>query len=297
MKNILVLTGLLLMMLRPAFSQTTAQPGPLTLQEAVKYALANNETIKKALLDEQSAEFKIKETKGSGLPQLSANGNITSYPALATQLLPGELAGQPGTMIPVQFGTKYNTTGGLQLQQLLFRKSFFVGLEAANTTRDLYALRTQLSEEQLIYNVSSAYLQLLQTREQFNTIDANFKRLEQLEKILTLQYQNDVATKVQLNRVTVSKTNLENSRQTLTAAFDQQKNALKFFMGVPMEQDLALAEAAPVLNTPVLATEEAEAVLAERIDFKLLQTQKNLYKLNVKNIQSGYYPSLSAIAN
>lgn len=297
MKNILVLTGLLLTMLLPAFSQTTAQPSPLTLQEAVKYALANNETVKKALLDEQSAEFKIKETKGSGLPQLSANGNITSYPALATQLLPGELAGQPGTMIPVQFGTKYNTTGGLQLQQLLFRKSFFVGLEAANTTRDLYALRTQLSEEQLIYNVSSAYLQLLQTREQFNTIDANFKRLEQLEKILTLQYQNDVATKVQLNRVTVSKTNLENSRQTLTAAFDQQKNALKFFMGVPMDQDLALAEAAPVLNTPVLATEDAEAVLAERIDFKLLQTQKNLYKLNVKNIQSGYYPSLSAIAN
>lgn len=297
MKNILVLTGLLLTMLLPAFSQTTAQPSPLTLQEAVKYALANNETVKKALLDEQSAEFKIKETKGSGLPQLSANGNITSYPALATQLLPGELAGQPGTMIPVQFGTKYNTTGGLQLQQLLFRKSFFVGLEAANTTRDLYALRTQLSEEQLIYNVSSAYLQLLQTREQFNTIDANFKRLEQLEKILTLQYQNDVATKVQLNRVTVSKTNLENSRQTLTAAFDQQKNALKFFMGVPMDQDLALAATAPVLNTPVLATEEAEAVLAERIDFKLLQTQKNLYKLNVKNIQSGYYPSLSAIAN
>jgi outer membrane protein len=296
-KNILVLTGLLLTMLRPAFSQTTAQPAPLTLQEAVKFALANNETVKKALLDEQSAEFKIKETKGSGLPQLSANGNITSYPALATQLLPGELAGQPGTMIPVQFGTKYNTTGGLQLQQLIFRKSFFVGLEAANTTRDLYALRTQLSEEQLIYNVSSAYLQLLQTREQFNTIDANFKRLEQLEKILTLQYQNDVATKVQLNRVTVSKTNLENSRQTLTAAFDQQKNALKFFMGVPMDQDLTLAAGTPVLNTPVLAQEDAGAVLAERVDFKLLQTQKNLYKLNVKNIQSGYFPSLSAIGN
>jgi outer membrane protein len=296
-KNIFVLTALLLLMLRPAFSQTTAQPAPLTLQEAVKYALANNETVKKALLDEQSAEFKIKETKGSGLPQLSATGNITSFPALATQLLPGELAGQPGTMIPVQFGTKYNTTGGLQLQQLIFRKSFFVGLEAANTTRDLYALRTQLSEEELIYNVSSAYLQLLQTREQFNTIDANFKRLEQLEKILTLQYQNDVATKVQLNRVTVSKTNLENSRQTLTAAFDQQKNALKFFMGVPMNQDLTLAENAPELNTLVLAQEEASQVLAERVDYKLLQTQKNLYKLNVKNIQSGYYPSLSAIGN
>lgn len=298
MKKIYVLTGLLLALLRPGYSQTSAQPAALTLQEAVKFAISNNETVKKAQLDEQGADFKIKETKGSGLPQLSANGTGTAFPALATQLLPGEIFGEPaGTYIPVQFGTKYNASGGLQLQQLLFRKSFFVGLEAANTTRDLYALRTQMGEEQVIYNVSSAYLQLLQTREQFNTIDANFKRLEQLEKILQLQYRNDVATKVQLNRVTVNKVNLENTRQTLNAAFEQQKNALKFFMGMPMDQDFALAEAAPVLHTPVLAVEDAGALLAERIDFKLLQTQKNLHQLNVKHIRSGYYPSVSAFGN
>lgn len=297
MKKFFYLTGLLLYLLAPAAAQPGPQPAPLSLQEAVKYALAHNETIKKALLDEQSAEARIKETKGSGLPQLHATGNLTSFPALATQLLPGELAGQPGTMIPVQFGTKYNTTGALQLQQLIFRKSFFVGLEAANTTRDLYALRTQLNEEQLIYNVSSAYLQLLQTREQFHTIDANYQRLEQLEKILKLQYENDLATRVQLNRVTVSKTNLENSRQNLTAAFEQQKNALKFFMGMPIDQALVLADGSPVLPIAQEKPEDSQLLLAERIDYKLLQAQKNLYKLNVKNIQSGYYPSLSAFGN
>lgn len=269
----------------------------VSLPEAIKYALVNNETIKKALLDEKSADYKIKETIGSGLPQISGTGTVTTYPALATQLLPGELAGQPGTLIPVQFGTKYNTSGGLQLQQLLFRKSFFVGLEAAQTTRDLYALRTQMSEEEVIYNVSSAYLQLLQTKEQFSTIDANFKRLEQLEKILKLQYQNDVATKVQLNRVTVNKTNLENSRQTLTAAYDQQKNALKFFMGMGMDQDFDIAESVPSLDESVAVHPDPKTILSEKIDFKLLNTQKTLYKLNVKNISAGYAPSLSAIAN
>ncbi|MDB5263021.1 MAG: rane protein [Adhaeribacter sp.] len=279
----------------PAFSQTQP-PTPaakLSLQEAVKFALDNNENIKKAALDEKSAEFKIKETKGSGLPQLTGNGQLNTFPALATQLLPGELAGQPGTLIPVQFGTKYNVSGGLDLQQLIFRKSFFVGLEAANTTRELYALRRQLSEEEIIYNVGSAYLQMLQTKEQFNTIDANFKRLEQLEKILNLQYRNDVATKVQVNRVTVNKTNLENQRQTLTAAFDQQKNALKFFMGLPMDQDIQITDSVTVLDAAVPVQDDASSILADRIDFKLLTTQKMLYKLNVKNIQANYYPSLS----
>ncbi len=297
MKKLIYLAGLFLMAFQSVMAQNQPAANKVSLPDALKYALANNETIKKALLDEKSAGYKIKETIGSGLPQINGTGTVTTYPALATQLLPGELAGQPGTLIPVQFGTKYNTSGGLQLQQLLFRKSFFVGLEAAQTTKDLYALRTQMSEEEVIYNVSSAYLQLLQTKEQFSTIDANTKRLEQLEKILKLQYQNDVATKVQLNRVTVSKTNLENSLQTLTAAYDQQKNALKFFMGMPMEQDFDIAEAVPALETSVAVNADPKTILSEKIDFKLLNTQKSLYKLNVKNIASGYAPSLSAIAN
>ena len=297
MKKLIYLAGLFLMALQPVMAQNQTTTTKLSLPEALKFALANNETIKKALLDEKSAGYKIKETIGSGLPQISGTGNVTTYPSLATQLLPGELAGQPGTLIPVQFGTKYNTSGGLQLQQLLFRKSFFVGLEAAQTTKDLYALRTQMSEEEVIYNVSSAYLQLLQTKEQFSTIDANTKRLEQLEKILKLQYQNDVATKVQLNRVTVSKTNLENSRQTLTAAYDQQKNALKFFMGMAMDQEFDIAEAVPALEESVAVQADPKTILSQKIDFKLLNTQKSLYKLNVKNINAGYAPSLSAIAN
>lgn len=285
--------GLLLFLFGPAFSQTAVPVAKLSLSDALKFALTNNETVKKALLEEKAAEYKIKETKGSGLPQVTANATLTAFPALATQLLPGELAGQPGTLIPVQFGTKYNAQGGLELSQLIFRKSFFVGLEAASTSRDLYRLRTQMSQEEVIYNVSSAYLQLLQTKHQFNTIDANFNRLVQLEKILNLQYKNDVATKVQVNRVTVNKINLENQRQTLVANYQQQQNALKFFMGMPIDQNLDVVDSTTVIATQIPTSPDAAAILATRLDYKLLNVQKNLYKLNVKNIQSGYYPSVS----
>jgi outer membrane protein len=289
--------GVVLSLFSPAFAQSQSAPAPLTLQESVKYALENNEAVKKAYLDEKSAEHRVKEVKGSGLPQLNATGTLTMNPALATQLLPGELVNRPGTQIPVQFGTKYVASGGVSLQQLLFNKSFFVGLEAAKTTKDLYRLRTQMSEEEVIYNVSSAYMQLLQTREQFNTIDANFKRLEQLEKIVNLQYRNDIATKVQLNRVTVNKTNLENTRQTLQAAYDQQLTALKFFMGMPVDQEVAISETAPNLNVPVLAQDDASNVLYNRSDYQLLNKQRQLLSLNEKNIQARYYPTLSAFGN
>src|SRR5690606_25993596 len=230
----------------------------LNLREAVKYALANNEEIKKAILDEKSAEYQIKQTIGSGLPQINANGQLNAFPALATQLLPGELAGQPGTMIPVQFGTKYSATGGIELQQLIFSKSFFVGLEAANTSRDLYRLRTQMTEEEVIYNVGAAYLQLLQTKEQFHTIDANYKRLQQLEDILNLQYENDIVTKVQVNRVIVNKTNLENQRETLLSNYELQLNNLKYFMNMPIDQQFSIEDTDAFLETSVSAEENID---------------------------------------
>lgn len=288
---------LLFFLFRTAFAQTQPAAAKLSLPEAIKFALANNENLKKAQLDEKSAEYKINETKGSGLPQIAGSGTFTTNPALATQLLPGELAGQPGTTIPVQFGTKYIAQGGLELQQMLFRKSFFVGLEAANTTRELFSLRTKMSQEEIMYNVGSAYLQVLQTKQQFNIINANFNRLVQLEKILTLQYKNDVATKVQLNRVTVNKVNLENQRTTLTSALKQQENALKFFMGMPLQQPIDITDSVVVLDAVVPLQENAAEIIASRLDYKVITTQKELTKLNVQNIKAGYFPTLSGFGN
>ena len=153
----------------------------LTFQESIQYALEQSEEIKKARYDEEIGEQQIKEVKGSGLPQLSATGSFDYYPSLPTQIFPGVLVGQEGD-IPVQFGKDFNVSGGIQLTQLLFNKSFFVGLEAAKSTQDLYRLRTEMAEEEVIYNVSASYLQILQTQEQFETIEANLDRLEQLKK-------------------------------------------------------------------------------------------------------------------
>ncbi|MFZ6663462.1 TolC family protein [Peijinzhouia sedimentorum] len=279
-----------------SFAQSDGEVIKFTLKDAVRYALINNEAIVKAQLDERGAEYKIQESIGSGLPQLSANGQLNSFPERATQLLPGELAGQPGEMIPVQFGTKYSATGGIELQQLLFSKSFFVGLEAANTTKDLYRLRTQMSEEEVIYNVSSSFLQLLQTKQQFQSVEANYARLEQLEQILLLQYENDIATKVQVNRVIVNKTNLENQRKALNATYQQQLNGLKYFMNMPMGHELNIDGNTEVLDISLQPNTDIDQVMTSLVDYKLLTTQKSLYSLNMENIKAGYYPRLSAFA-
>nr|WP_245402573.1 TolC family protein [Pontibacter sp. E15-1] len=266
----------------------------LTLEESIRYALEHSQDVKKAGYDEQIADQIIRETKSVGLPQVTASGGLDYFPALPTQILPGALAGQPGTDIPVQFGKDYNVKGTVQVNQLLFNKSYFVGLQAAKTTQELYQLRKTMVQEDLIYNIGAAYLQALQTKAQFNTIEANLERLAQLEKIMQLQYENDLVKKVDVNRIKVSRTNLQNQQQSLQTAFEQQKNILKFFMGMPLEQEISLQDAVIPLENVVPGTVDAATAATRKTQFQLLNTQKQLTNLQEKNLRAGYYPTLSA---
>ncbi len=293
-----LLIGLALFCMTPAIAQQQPQSAkPMTLQEAVSYALEHNEDVKKASYDEQIAQQVIRETKSTGLPQLNASGGVDYFPAIPTQILPGAIVGKPGTDLPAKFGKDYNAKGNVQLTQLLFSKSYFVGLQAAKSSQDLYRLRKEMTQEEVIYNVSSAYFQILQTKEQFENINANLERLVQLEKILTLQYKNDLVKKVDVNRIKVNRTNLENQKQTLTTLFEQQQNYLKFFMGMPLDQDIDVQNTTLSVNSIDPSSVSVNEAAAQKTQFQLLQKQKQLTDYKIQNTRAGYYPTLSAYGN
>ena len=296
MKKKFILAGLMLGLWGGLQAQDTPlNDRVLSLRESIQYALEQSEEIQKARYDEEIADERIKEVKGSGLPQISGTGSFDYYPSLPTQILPGAMFGAEGD-IPVQFGKDFNVSGGVQLNQMLFNKSFFVGLQAAKSTEDLYRLQRELTEEEVIYNVSSSYLQILQTQENFKTIEANLERLSQLEKILQLQYENDLTRKVDVNRLKVNRANLKNQKQNLETTYEQQKNYLRFFMGIPLNVEFEVDGSTKGLEE-LVPISDASAAAVNRLQYQLLEKQNELNQYQIKNIQAGYYPSLSAYGN
>lgn len=293
MKIQLLLIGCILM-IQTVYAQDDQDNTTWSLHDCLQYALVNNSDIAKSQYDQHQARYQINEVKSSGLPQLSGFGNFDYNLELPTQILPGELIGQPGEDLAVQFGQKYNIQGGFQLSQLLFSQSYFVGLKAAKTSEDLYRLRQEMSEEQVIYNIGVAYYQILQTNQQMQNLQANLSMMEELNRIMQLQYENDLVKKVDLNRIEVNTTNLITQQKNLHAVLVQQENALKFFMGMPMTERLKVKKENIEYEVIVPAIENLNAINQNKTGFKLLQTQENLYWLNMKNTQSGYYPTLSA---
>lgn len=150
-----------------------------TVQDCVNYAYEHQSTVVNSGLDIKSAEYKVKETTGIGLPQISGSASFQDYLKIPTTLLPGEFFGAPGTFVPVKFGVKYQSNLGVSLNQILFNGSYLVGLKASRTYRELSQRNYTRSKIEANVAVTKAYYQVLVSDEQIKLYDANITQLKQ----------------------------------------------------------------------------------------------------------------------
>lgn len=268
------------------------------LQECISYAYENQDSIKNAKLDIERANYQVKEILGSGFPQISGNANIQDYLKVPTNLLPGEFFGQPGTFIPVKFGVKYNSSVGIDINQLLFDGTFIVGLQASKTFKELSQKNLNRSRIATNIAVTKAYYQVLVADEQIKLLDANLKQLkQQLDETVEMNKQGFVE-KIDTDRLRVLYNNLGTTRNNTVRMLALGYQALKFQMGMPLEDNLILLEkiADVKFESAALAAADSSAY-RNRIEFALLETNRKLTELDVKRYKSQLLPSLSAFAS
>lgn len=291
MKNIsLTILLTVVVILSPLMGKAQDSTYAFGLKEALEFGLKNSSAIRQSVLDQEQAGYKVGEVRSSGLPQITGEGQFQNFPNLPTQLLPGEIIGQPGTQVPVQFGSDYTTSGTIKLSQLLYSQEFFTGLKAAEGSRELYKLMKIKSEEDVIYQITNAFYQTLQLQSQIGILDSNMVMLSKLEKLLKSQYENDLVTKTDFSRVKVNKANLSTKLQSLKTSFEQQKNYLKLLMGMPIENSLSLIEPQGLqeVSLSTLALQKADPV-----QLRILEKQQSLTELQKKSIQAAYVPTLA----
>ncbi|MCB0570237.1 MAG: TolC family protein [Phaeodactylibacter sp.] len=291
--------GLAVFSFSPSASSQSAVNGQLafqamTFEDCIQYAMQNNPNLQQVKLDEVAGEYQVKEVRASGLPQASLSGRYTDNFALPTQLLPGEIIGQPGTTVPVQFGVRHGLYAGLEVNQLLFSKSYFTGLKAAEAARGLYQANTLMAKENLVYNIAQLYLQLQITDKQKEILNANLGRVVQLIGITEAQLQEGLIKKVDVDQLRVNRTNLETEIQSLDINYGQQLSLLKYYMGMPMDTPMQIVG---------LEEAELEYPLSQGLNLQYnttlrqLQKQEELTGLELQSVKDGYFPVLSAFAS
>lgn len=273
----------------------TIEPG-MSLKQCLEFALEGNHLIRQAKYDEAIASAKTKEIIAGALPQVNGGAALTDNISIPRVMLPGELIGQPGTSVPVELGSPYEADIRVELSQVIFSPALFTGIQTSKNAEELTVLKSRLTEEELIYNVSMVFYDILQSEQELVSVVSNLNMQDSLYLRTAYRVQQDLTREIDLNRIKVGITNLEVQREQLTAVIEQQKRYLKILIGIPLDKQIALN------NTCLQEMNAPNDLLNNRYDLlgktelSYLQKQKDLSRMNIRHINSQYLPSLSFVA-
>ncbi len=295
MKNIFFVL-LLVLNLNSLKSQTLK----LTLDESINLAIENNENLKNSYLEEKISKAITKEYLSIGLPQINFDGGVKYNHEVQKSLIDISrfMPGVPeGTEQEVQFGQTYDGRMDLFLNQMIFNGSYFVGLSAA---KELVNLSEKLTKRDIIdinESVQKAYYTVLNTKKRIELVDINISRLSTLLNQTQKLFENGFVEKLDVDRIRVSYNNLKSEKIKADRLYQLSKKVFNFQIGVPVGTDIQLVGELTEDLVSSFNYSLKDFDYSKRIEYSILQTDKNLKFYDLKNNRSQYLPQVYANYN
>lgn len=305
MKNQFILIATVFLLLGTYINIKAQDQQAFSLQQSIEYALKNRVSLAVTRTGEAEAKARVGEIRAMGLPQINATIDVGDNFIQQQSFLPAEFFirdpndpnnPKPGTFVPVTFTPAYTGTAIASANQLLFDGSYLIGLKAAKTYTELSRKSTLQSEIDIAEQVSKAYYGVLVNRERMELLNQNLTRLEALLSQTRVMFKNGVAEKLDVDRLRVSKNNLTVEKQKTERLLELSEGLLKFQMGLEQSQPIVLTDKLDDAKDNVAQILISDFNHSSRIEYSILETQRDLAELDLRNIRSGYLPKLYANA-
>jgi outer membrane protein TolC len=284
--------------LQGAYQVQTATPGPLSLglDDAITRGVAQNLQIKLARANELTVHGSILAVGNALLPNMKVVGQTsTQMIDLAAEGFKGQslaAAGFTGTFNPI---VKVNVTSlEFNLDQQLFNVPAYYLWRAAQKAERGAELTTLNAEGGVVLAVGTYYLRALADSSQI----ANARALEKVDQEILRQatdsHDAGVGTNIDVIRARVQ---LQTQQQVLINAentFEKDKIALNRLIGLPADQEIALADTVPYAEYATMPLSDALAVAYQRRkDLLNLQSQIEIAAQTRKAVKAQRYPTLA----
>ena len=288
-----------------------------SLDGAIEYAVLHNNNIKLKQLDILDARQQINEFKAIGLPQLNFNVDyaynikIASLPTqdfltpfVAAKLLEWDVVEQPINIGEPQifdfvFGSKNALGLSIDLEAMLFDASWLYGLKAANAFKDQISSEVETAKYFVKAGVIKAYLYVLIAQENIKTINKNISNLSKSLAETKLIYENGFAEQLDVDRLMLSLENLEIQKTNMERSIQLSYNALKYAMGLPLNDQIIVDDELQLLADKILAEEtnyEQAIDFKKRPEYLTFEKGEVLNDLDLKRLKAGYFPIFKAFA-
>ena len=280
----------------------------MSLQECIEFALQNNENIKNAVLEKDIAEAQVKETIGLGLPQANLNAGMNYNYKVPTQLVDpnsfgiggdssSNQSGEQSEDLELQFGQSNDANLAFSVQQLIFDGSYFVGLRAARTFKELSSKELVKSKIDVVSAVSKAYYNVLISRQRMELMDKNFQRLDTLLRQTDALLKTGFAETSDFSRIKIQYNKLKVENEKVKRLFNLSERLLKYQMGMSLSTSINLSDDLSSIQMDKMASDTSGFNYYQRIEYSQLQTNEALVNLDMENDRVQRLPKVYANFN
>lgn len=248
-----------------------AQDAPtLTLDDAIRLALANNRSVANAALQVDKAQHDIDTARSKRLPQFQFDLQASqllqpvelTYPKGAFGTFEG-IGPVPGNDATVTTPAQLTFISNLQASQPLtplFKLNLNVKLTQANKAKAAEQLRdTRLA---LVGEIKRAYYEIVQTQSAFDANERSIDLLQELNRVVAARLVQQVALKSDALATESKLARAEVTRLELRQAIDTRKEQLNQLIG----RDVRTAFKVSAVPESVMPTITIEAAQARAVD-------------------------------
>lgn len=259
-----------------------------TLDELIDYALRNKIELKQAQIDQEIGERQIASALSGWFPQINASASLVHNIQLPAMVIGGET---------IRMGQKNTSVLGLQADQAILSPELFQASRASKYIRQQNNLNLESTKINTIVDVSKAYYDILTSEETVNIINENIVRLERQHTEASARYETGLVDKTDFKRAQIS---LNSAKAQLKSAIEARRfkyDYLKSLLNIPTSEDVSLSFVDQSLESNILLDTAELLNIANRVEFKQLETLKNVQKLNTQYQKWNFMPRLGAYAN
>lgn len=268
----------------------------LSLDNAQSYALQNNIDVVNAGVDKKITKMRTVEIITEGLPNISSQVKYTDNFELPVSIIPAGAFGNAEDL-EVSFGTQHNANIDISVSQLFLDGRYFIGLKANKAFLAVSQQQYELTEIEVRQTVANAYYAALTADKSKTLLEKNLGTVKQLLFETEQLYANGFVDELDVDRLTLSLNNLTSNYENAKLQYDLSMNVLKYQIGLPFETPIKLTENLEELLLANSDTSTGSFDHTQRLEYKLLELQKEVRGYDAQQVRAGYYPSLYGFFN
>ena len=290
MRNVFIITGIIFCFSFKGLTQSlqdAALPNA-TLSDCIQYALKHQPAIQQSLIDEKIVRETIRTRLADWLPQLNLDASYQHNFQLPTNFFGGNF---------VSSGSHHISAVDFAATQNIFDRDVLLALRSSGDVKQAARQITDSTTIGMVAGVSKAFYDILLTQKQLSVLDEDIVRLNRSLEDAYNQYKGGIVDKTDYKRATISLNNAKAQRKQQQDLLTSKYFYLRQLMGYPDSAYLQLQYDSLELERETSLDTLQEINYGARIEYRLLQTEKNLQQYNLKYYKWSFLPNVSAFGN